>query len=192
MRGQAELGCHLAPLYPHAQLSRFYPWFYLYVTHVRSVPRRSAFSYWKRKKAGTAGYEANVWTYVRVCVRMCVCVCACMCVRMCACVCVDFASYWLAILTMVPPVIWSWISPRARAVTNGWPGSVWLRSSVPRRSQSSGTLRSETAVNRCWTAHNTARTLLRLVLQRASRGVRGEFVTCNIRYNATVEPVVTL
>ena len=26
-----------------------------YVTHVRSVPRRSAFSYWKRKKAGTAG-----------------------------------------------------------------------------------------------------------------------------------------
>ena len=57
MRGQAELGCHLAPLYPHAQLSRFYPWFYLYVTHVRSVPRHSAFSYWKRKKAGTAGYE---------------------------------------------------------------------------------------------------------------------------------------
>ena len=30
-----------------------------YVTHVRSVPRRSAFSYWKRKKAGTAGYEAT-------------------------------------------------------------------------------------------------------------------------------------
>ena len=58
MRGQDELGCHLAALYPHAQLSRFYPWFYLYVTHVRSVPRRSAFSYWKRKKAGTAGYEA--------------------------------------------------------------------------------------------------------------------------------------
>ena len=59
MRGQAELGCHFAALYPHAQLSRFYPWFYLYVTHVRSVPRRSAFSYWKRKKAGTAGYEAR-------------------------------------------------------------------------------------------------------------------------------------
>ena len=59
MRGQAELGCHLAALHPHAQLSRFYPWFYLYVTHVRSVPRRSAFSDWKRKKAGTAGYEAK-------------------------------------------------------------------------------------------------------------------------------------
>ena len=34
-----------------------------YVTHVRSVPRRSAFSYWKRKKAGTAGYEATFSPY---------------------------------------------------------------------------------------------------------------------------------
>ena len=47
LRGQGQLGCHLAAVYSHAQLSRFYPrfypWFYLNVTHVRSIPRRTAF-----------------------------------------------------------------------------------------------------------------------------------------------------
>ena len=64
LRGQAQLGRHLAAVYPHAQLSRFYTWFYLYVTHVRSVPRRSAFSSCKRKTAGTAEFEATPTVHI--------------------------------------------------------------------------------------------------------------------------------
>ena len=66
LRGQGQLGCHLAAVYSHAQLSRLYPWFYLNVMHMRSIPRRTAFLL-EAKKIGTAGFEAICGPYPPTC-----------------------------------------------------------------------------------------------------------------------------
>jgi hypothetical protein len=59
VHNSAACAC-LRPCAPDAQISWFYPpWFYLYITHERSVPRHFAFSTVSNKKAGMAGDEAT-------------------------------------------------------------------------------------------------------------------------------------